>query len=124
MSSRECVSGLSENVAAHPSERLGAATTLNDWKRHGLTLAWPGESGQPELDGTFVVVRSFEVRADHLTDRLTGHQCSFTLGLCRLSQNCVVVAALSWPSQLCVSPIKPNRALVDPDISHLCFQHN
>jgi hypothetical protein len=85
-----------------------------------LTLAWSEESGQQGLDGTFVVVRSFEMRADHLT----GHQCSFTLGLCRLFQDCAVVAALSWPSQLCVSPIKPNKALVDPDTVHLCFQHN
>jgi hypothetical protein len=46
MSFREGVSGIPENVVAHPTKGLVAATTTKERKRHILTLAWPEESGQ------------------------------------------------------------------------------
>jgi hypothetical protein len=46
MSFGEGGSGLSKNVAGSPNERLVAATTMKQEKRHLLTLAWPEEEGQ------------------------------------------------------------------------------
>jgi hypothetical protein len=46
MSFGEGVSGISENVAAHPKKGLIAATTMKQRKRHTLTLAWSEDTGQ------------------------------------------------------------------------------
>ncbi len=38
--------GTSENVVGSPNERVVAATTTKEGKRHSLTLAWREEPGQ------------------------------------------------------------------------------